>query len=207
MVHNGINWTNVMYLTPTEAQKRYGYHRRTLSRWADDGKIDFIKSPGGHRRYSVESLERVISQEDTRPVILYARVSTKTQQDDLESQIEYLGNNYPNCRCYSEYGSGMNFKRKKFINIMERVAKSEIKTIVVAHKDRLCRFGFDFVEWFCNLNRCNIVVLSNIYKTPHQEMMDDFLAIMHSFSSKLYFLRHYEKEIKSHIPEADKKDK
>ncbi|MDJ0620502.1 MAG: IS607 family transposase [Calothrix sp. MO_192.B10] len=196
-----------MYLTPIEAQKRYGYHRRTLSRWADDGKIDFIKSPGGHRRYSVESLERVISQEDIRPVILYARVSTKTQQDDLESQIEYLARNYPNCRCFSEYGSGMNFKRKKFISIMERVAKSEIKTIVVAHKDRLCRFGFDFVEWFCNLNRCKIVVLNNAYKTPHQEMMDDFLGIMHSFSSKLYFLRRYEKEIKSHISETDKKDK
>ncbi|MDJ0733811.1 MAG: IS607 family transposase [Nostocaceae cyanobacterium] len=196
-----------MYLTPIEAQKRYGYHRRTLSRWADDGKIDFIKSPGGHRRYSVKSLERVISQEDIRPVILYARVSTKTQQDDLESQIKYLAKNYPNCRCFSEYGSGMNFKRKKFISIMERVAKSQIKTIVVAHKDRLCRFGFDFVEWFCNLNRCKIVVLNNAYKTPHQEMMDDFLAIMHSFSSKLYFLRRYEKEIKRHITETDKKDK
>ena len=52
----------------------------------------------------------------------------------------------------SEIGSGMNFKRKKFLEIMEAVAKKEIKLIVVAHKDRLARFGFEFIEWFCQMN-------------------------------------------------------
>ena len=82
-------------------------------------------------------------------------------------------------RCISDIGSGLNFKRRKFIHLMERVARREIDTIVIAHKDRLCRFGFDFIEWFCNLNNCQIVVLNNAYKTPHQELMDDFMAIMH----------------------------
>ncbi len=100
-------------------------------------------------------------------------------------------------RCISDIGSGLNFKRRKFIHLMERVARREIDTIVVAHQDRLCRFGFDFIEWFCNLNNCQIVVLNNAYQTPHQELMDDFMAIMHCFSSKLYFLRRYEKEIRS----------
>ena len=72
---------------------------------------------------------------------------------------------------------------------MERVAAHEIKKIVVAHKDRLCRFGFDFVEWFCHLNGCQIEVLNQTYSSPHQELMDDFMAVMHCFSSKLYFLR------------------
>lgn len=133
--------------------------------------------------------------------ILYARVSTNTQKDDLKHQQEYLGSQYPGCRCISDIGSGLNFKRRKFIALMERVAKREIGAIVVADKDRLCRFGFDFVEWFCQLNNCQIVVLNNSYKTPHQELMDDFMAIMHCFSSKLYFLRRYEKEIRS---ETDK---
>lgn len=84
---------------------------------------------------------------------------------------------------------------------MERVAKREVSVIVVAHKDRLCRFGFDFIEWFCALNSCQIVVLNKSYKTPHQELLDDFMSIMHCFSSKLYFLRRYEKEIRS---ESDK---
>ncbi len=90
---------------------------------------------------------------------------------------------------------------------MEMVANSEIQTIVVAHKDRLCRLGFDFVEWFCSLHRCQIVVLNNTYKTPQQELMDDLMAIMHCFSSKLYFLRRYEKEIKSTVDQLDKTDK
>ena len=83
---------------------------------------------------------------------------------------------------------------------MEQVAV-EIETVVVAHRDRLARFGFDFIEWFCHLNNCQIIVLNNTYKTPHQELMDDFMAIMHCFSSKLYFLRRYEKQIRS---ETDK---
>lgn len=80
---------------------------------------------------------------------------------------------------------------------MEQIAKRKITKIVVAHKDRLCRFGFDFVEWFCNLKGCEIVVLNNTYKPPHQELMEDLMSIMHCFSSKLYFLRKSEKEIRS----------
>ncbi|NET64111.1 MAG: IS607 family transposase [Moorea sp. SIO1G6] len=196
-----------MDLTPIEAQDRYGYNSKTLSRWADAGKIECIRSPGGHRRYLASSIERLVDGEDSRSVILYARVSTRSQSDDLASQVEYLGQCYPECRCYSEYGSGLNFKRRKFIQLMEKVAGSQIKTIVVAHKDRLCRFGFDFVEWFCSLHKCQIIVLNHTYKSPQQELMDDFMSIMHCFSSKLYFLRRYEKEIKNTVKEVDRLDK
>lgn len=129
------------------------------------------------------------------------RVSTNSQKEDLTRQQKYLAHHYPGNRCISDIGSGLNFKRRKFIKLMEQVAKREIETIVVAHRDRLARFGFEFIEWFCNLNNCQIVVLNNTYKTPHQELMDDFMAIMHCFSSKLYFLRRYEKKIRS---ETDK---
>lgn len=128
---------------------------------------------------------------------MYARVSTQSQKDDLKAQIKYLGFHYPGCQCINDIGSGLNFKRQKFLALMERVAKQEIKRIVVAHKDRLCRFGFDFVEWFCTLNGCEIVVLNNTYRPPYQELMEDFLSIMHCFSSKLYFLRKYEKQIRN----------
>jgi putative resolvase len=184
------------YITPQEAKKLFGFHPKTLNRWANAGKIDFIRSVGGHARYSVDSLEQVSHSEDTRKIVLYARVSTASQKDDLQSQTDYISKAYPQCRVISETGSGMNFKRKKFIEIMESVAKKEVKLIVVAHKDRLVRFGFEFVEWFCQLNDCKIEVLNNTYKTPHQELLNDFMVIMHCFSSKLYFLRRYKDEIK-----------
>ncbi|WP_198941015.1 recombinase family protein [Scytonema sp. HK-05] len=110
---------------------------------AEAGKIDYIRSPGGHRRYSQASLEGIKGGTDNRKVVLYARISTSGQKPELESQITYLGKNYPNCICISEIGSGMNFKRKKFIALLEDVTKGLVKEIVVAHKDRLARFGFD----------------------------------------------------------------
>ena len=191
------------YITPQEAKQMFGFHPKTLNRWALAGKVDFIRSVGGHARYSVDSLKQIAHIEDNREVVLYARVSTATQKDDLKSQSDYISKAYPQCRVISEMGSGMNFKRKKFIEIMEAVARKEVKLIVIAHKDRLVRFGFEFIEWFCNLNNCQIEVINNTYKTPHQELVDDFMAIMHGFSSKLYFLRRYKEEIKK---EANKSD-
>ena len=196
------------YITPQEAKRRFGYHPKTLGRWARDGKIDFVTSPGGHYRYSVEALEQLTTSEDVREIILYARVSTASQKDDLKTQAEYISLSYPQAKVISDVGSGMNFKRRKFLDLMERVHKREIKLIVVAHKDRLVRFGFEFVEWFCNKNNCSIEILDKTYKTPHQELLDDFMAIMHCFSSKLYFLRRYKTEIEADIKnELDKTDK
>ncbi|WP_260675939.1 recombinase family protein [[Scytonema hofmanni] UTEX B 1581] len=91
--------------------------------------------------------------------------------------------------------SRMNWKRKNCIKLMTQVSNKEISEIVVGHKDRLCRFGFEFVEWFCNLHHCKITVVNNAKLSPHEELMQDFMAIMHCFSSKLYFLRAYKKKI------------
>ncbi len=196
---------DTVYLTPKQVQEKFGYHPKTLSRWADEGKIQCTKSPGGHRRYLLASLEELTEERlDTREIILYVRVSTDSQKEDLNSQREYVSSYYPQCKCISDIDSGMNFKRKQFLKLMERVATHEIKKIVVAHKDRLCRFGFDFVEWFCHLNGCQIEVLNHTYSSPHQELMYDFMAVMHCFSSKLYFLRSYEKKIRQEIDKIDK---
>ena len=194
-----------MYLSPKQVQEKFGYHPKTLSRWADDGLIEYTKSPGGHRRYLLSSLEKVAkTPEDTKEVILYVRVSTHSQKEDLKSQREYVSSYYPQCKCIADIGSGLNFKRKNFLQLMSQVANHGVKKIVVAHKDRLCRFGFDFVEWFCNLNGCQIEVLNHTYKSPHQELMEDFMAVMHCFSSKLYFLRSYEKKIQEEMDKSDK---
>lgn len=191
------------YLSPREAHERYGFHPKTLGRWALAGKIEAIRSPGGHYRYAVESLERVSLADDTRDIILYCRVSTASQKGDQAAQAEYLSRAYPQQRVITEIGSGMNFQRKQFLDIMDRVGRKEIKKIVVAHKDRLVRFGFEFIAWYCNRFECEIEVLNHTYKTPHQELVDDFMAIMHCFSSKLYFLRRYKDDIKKEINQSD----
>lgn len=181
------------YLTPEQVCKQFGYHPKTISEWADSGKIECIKSPGGHRRYPESAF--ISSPKTDRERVLYARVSTKSQIEDMKSQVEYLSDSYPGCRVVKDIASGMNWKRKNFIKLMNQVSNDEISEIVVGHKDRLCRFGFEFVEWFCNLHDCKIVIINNVKLSPHEELMQDFMAIMHTFSSKLYFLRAYKKKI------------
>ena len=153
-------------------------------------KIPCIRSPGGHRRYPESAfIDTPVNPNKER--VLYARVSTRTQLNDLDSQIEFLGRTYPGCRVVKDIASGMNWKRKGFLKLMTQVSEGDISEIVVGHKDRLCRFGFDFVEWFCNLHNAKIIVINNAKLSPQFELMQDFMSIMHCFSSKLYFLRAY----------------
>ena len=91
-----------MYLTPNQAYKKYGYHPKSLAKWADDGLIVYTRSPGGHRRYLVSSLEKLATAEKGETV-LYARVSTHSQKEDLKTQQEYLGSQYPYGSMYFRY--------------------------------------------------------------------------------------------------------
>lgn len=187
-----------MYLSPKEASTRYGIHVKTLARLADKGVIDCIRVPGSnHRRYLNTSIEKHLGIDKPKTTVLYARVSTSSQKDDLKSQLECLISSYPGCEAISEIASGMNFKRKKLLSLLSRVISGEVGLIVVTHEDRLVRFGFDLIEWLCAQFECRVIVLNDGTMSPHQELMSDFMAIMHCFSSKLHFLRKYEKQIEA----------
>ncbi|BDA66292.1 hypothetical protein CAL7716_004580 [Calothrix sp. PCC 7716] len=78
--------------------------------------------------------------------------------------------------------------------------------VVVANKDRLCRFGFDLISWIADRSGCKILVLNNHVLSPEREMLEDVLAIIHVFSCKLYGLRKYKQKIKedSDLPSLSK---
>lgn len=132
---------------------------------------------------------------DTRVDILYARVSSRAYSPDLDRQVEYLTSKYPEGEIVTEIGGGLNFKRKKMLAVLERIMSGDIKRLVVAHKDRLARFGFDLFQWFCEQNRCELVVLNESSLSPGEEMVEDILAILHSFSSRLYAFRKYKTQM------------
>lgn len=92
----------------------------------------------------------------------------------------FVKSRYPKGELISEVGSGLNFKRKKLLHILERVIKSEIQEIVIAYPDRLVRFGFDLVVWMCEQFDCKVTVLNQVKLSPHQELVQDMLAIMHN---------------------------
>ncbi|WP_418904172.1 IS607 family transposase [Moorena producens] len=132
---------------------------------------------------------------DERATILYARVSSRSQRDDLDQQVQFLKSRYPDAEVIRDIGSGLNFKRFGLHSLLDRVLDGTCKYIVVAHKDRLCRFGFDLISWLCSKFKTKILVLDEKNLSPEQEMVEDVLAIIHVFSCRLYGLRKYKGKI------------
>ena len=193
-----------MYITSKNACEHFGIHANTLRKWADEGKIAHIRSPSGQRLYDVSSVGKKI---DTRTKICYARVSSVSQKEDLERQVLFLKQKYPDYEVVTDVGSGLNFKRKGFRRVLESVLSNSVSEIVVAHRDRLCRFGFELVQWICDKSDTKLVVLEQTSLSPTEELTKDLLSIIHVFSCRLYGLRKYSSSIKKDKDLPDSKPK
>ena len=98
-------------------------------------------------------------------------------------------------QCIEEYGSGLNYNRKKWNQLLDEVMEQKIKTIIVTHKDRFIRFGYDWFEKFCMKFNTTIVIVNNEELSPKEELVQDIVSILHVFSCRLYGLRKYKKQI------------
>ena len=177
-----------------------GVSTKTLQRWDREGVLTAMRSPTNRRMYTFDQLQGVLGEKKSRNTVVYCRVSRPAQRPELTNQVEAMkrycvaaGIEFDNV--VSEIGGGMNFKRTKFRKMLLDVRSGDVKTIVVAHKDRLARFGFDLVEYVCEMNGCKIVVANDEALSPQEEMVQDLLAIVHTFSSRLYGLRNYKKKL------------
>ena len=199
------------FVKPNEAANTLGVCLRTLRRWEAEGKINTVRTPSGQRRYDIEKFIKQESEDGRRrATIIYARVSTRPQIKDLHRQVERLSALYPGAEVVKEVAGGLNLRRKGLLTLLGRVLKGDVKVVVVAHKDRLARFGFDLIEWLCETHDCQVVVLNQDNLSPHQELVADIIAILHSFSSRLYSLRKHAPKIQELIqesaPSQDEKD-
>jgi len=183
---------NDRLLRPEEASRILNITQQSLINWTNDGKIECVRTKGGHRRFLLSTLVPFskCSFEKPKRNICYCRVSTASQKEDLERQVTYFRNKYPNYEIIKDIGSGINFKRKGFNSILDSAIKGDIGEIVVTHQDRLCRFGFEFVERIIEQHsNGKIVVLNQIKTSPEQELVNDLISIITVFSSRLYGLR------------------
>lgn len=178
------------YLSTREACEYLGVTPQTLRLWDRLGKIPTIRSPGGHRRYDVSGFIQ------GRRKVIYARVSSRNQQDDLRGQVEHLRFRYPEHELIEDIGSGLNFKRKGFCALLDSILSGEVEELVVAHRDRLCRFGFELVARIASKYNCRIVVLDESKLSPQEELVRDLLSIIHVFGCRLYGLRKYSRKVK-----------
>ena len=195
------------YIRPEDAIRQLKVSAGTLRLWSDQGKIEYIKTTGGHRRYCLESTLNINKEKfHNKPIfatgkyICYCRVSTRSQKEDLERQVEYFRHKYPSYEIIKDIGSGINFKRKGFNSILDDAIKGNIREVVVTHKDRLCRFGFELILRIIESSNGKIVVLNKEETSPEKELVNDIISIITVFSSRLYGLRSH--SIKKQIKEA-----
>jgi len=151
------------YIPLRKAVEFLGLHPNTLRKYADEGKIKSIKNEAGQRLYDVESYRGDATRS---AIICYCRVSSAKQKDDLARQIEFMRERYPDAEVIQDIGSGLNFKRKGLQALLVRFMRGDKLTIVVACRDRLCRFGFEIFEFMAEQNGGSIVVLSNPVHCP-----------------------------------------
>ena len=193
--------------------KLLGITNQSVIRYCNRGKIPCYKTEYGHHRILAEDVYYYLEThglayddtENDKHDVIYARVSTHKQANhgELERQVDKLklfaiNHNVQNLIVKTDIGSGLSDNRKGLSKLIELVQKDQVNRIFVLYKDRLTRFGFKYLEQICAFHNVEIIVVSDETdnKSQSEELAEDIIALIHSFSGKLYGLRH---KIKSEI--------
>ena len=191
-----------------DAAKYVGRSVSTMQRLDREGALVASRT-GTNRRYYRRAqldawLHRATEESCKMATVVYCRVSSPAQKPDLANQRNALeefciARGIADPEFIEEVGGGMNFGRKRFLILVDRICGREIGTLVVAHRDRLTRFGFELFEHLCQAHGCSILVLNSEKLSPEREMVEDLMTIVHCFSSRLYGLRNYRRALKDAI--------
>lgn len=187
-----------------EVAKKLGVTVKTLQRWDNSGVFKARRTPTNHRYYTDEDIlkyQGLSLDKPKRKIVAYTRVSSHSQTSDLKYQTEFI-RNFVNARgeildeIFEEVGSGLNYIRPKWNELLQAVMRGEIDKIYVTHKDRFVRFGFDWFELLCQQHGTEIVVLNNETTSPEKELVEDLTSIVDDFSCRLGGLREYKTALK-----------
>lgn len=188
-------------MSPKEFANRIGVSVKTLQRWDVSGKLIAHRTPTNRRFYTEDQYKKVMNigeDDNTRKNVIYARVSSAGQKDDLKNQVEFL-KTYCNANgviindVITDIGSGLNYNRKKWNTLLDEVISGKINKIYIAFPDRFIRFGFDWFKQFCEKFDTKIIVVNNDKYSPEQELTEDLINIIDVFSRRSYGIRKYRK--------------
>ena len=171
--------------------------RKTLHVYASTGKIRFTVMPNGYYDYNDEDVYKLLNRDVKRKTVIYARVSTTKQKEDLEDQIQQLKqwcfmNGYTINGVYSDIASGISFdKRKGLSGMIDEIIDYKVEKVIITYKDRLSRSGFDLFKHLFARFGTEIVVISEAgnQKLDSEEIFNDIISMLHSYSMKLYSKR------------------
>ena len=190
-----------MTLRIGDVADHFGVSIDTVRNWVKSGKLDCGRTPGGHRLFSHDNIRNLdlsgkheLKRESRkRDRIFYCRVSSNKQSDDLSRQIEFANRSYPDHEVITDIGSGLNWKRKGLKSLLRRIHEGNVSEVIVFHKDRLCRFGYELLEFICELNETRLLVHEegNKLVTREQELAEDLLSIVQVFNCRNQGRRRY----------------
>ena len=187
----------------SQASKELGVSPNTLRAWTNQGRITCSRTITGQRIFSSEDLQSTTGgpsrklQHTRETIICYSRVSSSKQRDDLVTQRAYLQSRIPNeyskskCIQINDVASGLNFKRPGLLHLLGLVTQGIVSAVIVASKDRLCRFGYELIEWMCLQHNTKIVVLNNKDSTPEAELGEDLMSIVQVYCCRWNGKRRY----------------
>lgn len=190
-----------------EAANLLGVTARSLRNWEQEGAITSAKTKGGHRRYlisEIQKLQGTVEPINEKEVAVYCRVSSheQKQKGDLDRQkgrmLDYcVSKKYTVAHIFEEVGSGMSDKRAKLLRLMDLCISGKISKIIVEHKDRLARFNINYLKKFFESHNVVLeIVEETLPKSYENELVEDMLSLISSFSSKIYGRRSAENKKK-----------
>jgi putative resolvase len=196
--------------SPQEFGQLIGRKTKTLQKWDREGILKAHRSPTNRRYYTHDQYlaYRGMLAPEQGLTIAYSRVSGAAQKPDLANQIKALEvycdqHTLKVDEWMQDNGSGLNYKRKQFNRLMEMVELGQVRRIIIAHRDRLVRFGYGYFEAFCERHNTELVVIDGETLSPEQELVQDLVAILTVFSARLHGLRSYKKAIRDAALQKD----
>lgn len=183
---------------------RVGRSASTVRRWKRERRITVKRTATGQRYFTEADVRAALRMPGTDPadreVVVYCRVSSPEQKRDLESEVAameqfWLGRGVAVSRWVREVGGGMNLARPELTALMDDVQDGRVSMLLIAHQDRLARFGFGYLEHVAARAGCEIVVANQQSLSPGRELTEDLLAVVDTFSCRLSGLREYRKAL------------
>lgn len=201
------------YVNTAKAKQILGIHHRTLLSWDAKGKIDTIRTAGNNRLYNVKKYlaeaknkqekkkqekksDNVVIKEEKKENklnICYVRVSSKSQADDLERQKAFMTSKFPNHTVIEDIGSGLNLAKRGIKKIIKLAIEGKVNELVIAHKDRLTRFGFELIEDILETySKAKIIIIEQSeHLDPEMELSQDIMSLMNVYVARMNGLRKY----------------
>ena len=185
---------------PNQFAEMLGVSVKTLQRWDNDGKLIANRTPTDRRYYTHKQYLDYVNESKRGKVVIYTRVSSSNQKDDLVNQVNFL-QQYANAKglivdeIIEDLGSGLNYNRKKWNKLIDESINGQVSKIIITHKDRFIRFGYDWFERFLLNLGVQIILVNNEKLSPQEELVQDLISIIHVFSCRIYGLRKYKTKI------------